>query len=84
MVLPCSRTGLNVLPEGDHMNAIFAPKGSGALGDRLAAAGALGITASAPKGSEVWEDGSSTFRALAAMGRGEGRRASTEVRVRAV
>ena len=24
VVLPCRRTGLRVLPEGDHMNAIFA------------------------------------------------------------
>ena len=25
IVLPCRRTGLRVLPEGDHMNAMFAP-----------------------------------------------------------
>ena len=25
VVLPCKRTGLRVLPEGDHINAIFAP-----------------------------------------------------------
>ena len=25
VVFPCKRTGLKVLPEGDHMKAIFAP-----------------------------------------------------------
>ena len=36
--------GLKVFPEGDHMKAIFAPKGSGAPGGKFKAAGTLGIT----------------------------------------
>ena len=48
MVLPCNKTGLKVLPEGDHMKATFAPKGSGASGGRLIAAGALRTTGSMP------------------------------------
>ena len=44
VVLPCSSTGLKVFPEGDHMKAIFAPKGSGAPGGKFKAAGTLGIT----------------------------------------
>lgn len=53
VVLLGNRTGLNVLPEGDHIKATFAPKGSGALGGRLIAAGALGTTGSTPIGSGV-------------------------------
>ena len=44
VALPCSSTGLKVFPEGDHMKAIFAPKGSGAPGGKFKAAGTLGIT----------------------------------------
>lgn len=32
VVFPGIRTGLKVLPVGDHMKAIFVPKGSGASG----------------------------------------------------
>ena len=44
VALFCSSTGLKVFPEGDHMKAIFAPKGSGAPGGKFKAAGTLGIT----------------------------------------
>ena len=40
-VLPGNKTGLNVLPEGDHIKAMFVPKGSRALGGRLIAAGGV-------------------------------------------
>jgi len=36
------RTGLRVLPEGDHMKVMFAPKGSRASGGNPRRAGALG------------------------------------------
>ena len=42
VVLPCSMTGIKVLPEGDHIKANFAPKGSGASGDRPMTTGAPG------------------------------------------
>ena len=44
VVLFCSSMELKVFPEGDHMKAIFAPKGSRAPGGKFKAAGTLGIT----------------------------------------
>ena len=44
IVFPCKRTGLRVLPEGDHMKAIFAPQGSGVLGGSPKPAGTLGCS----------------------------------------
>ena len=43
VVLPCKRTRLRVLPEGDHINAMFAPNGSGVLCGIPRLAGRLGI-----------------------------------------
>ena len=43
VVLPCKRTGLRVLPEGDHINAIFVPYGSRVLCGIPRLAGRLGI-----------------------------------------
>ena len=43
IVLPCKRTGLRVLPEGDHINAMFVPNGSGVLCGIPRLAGRLGI-----------------------------------------
>ena len=44
MAFPCSSMGLKVFPEGDHMKAIFMPKGSGAPAGKFKGAGTLGIT----------------------------------------